>query len=55
MTLPWPIAVRIVAFSIRLFIKTEARSAATRQAGGKHRGETVGNLGIGLPIVHSAQ
>ena len=25
-----------------------------RQAVGKRRGETVGNLGIGLPIVHSA-
>ena len=46
---------QIVAFCFALFLKTGARSVATRQAVGKRRGETVGNLGIGLPIVHRAQ
>jgi len=45
---------QIVAFCFALSLKIEARSEATRQAVGKLRGETVGNLGIGLPIVHGA-
>ena len=38
----------------RIFISNEASAIGARQAVGKPRGETVGNLGIGLPIVHAA-
>lgn len=30
-------------------------ASAARQAGGKHRGEPVCNVGIGLPIVHAVR
>lgn len=38
----------------RIFISNKASAIGARQAVGKSREETVGNLGIGLPIVHAA-
>jgi hypothetical protein len=41
-----------MAKGFRIFISNGASAVGARQAVGKPRGEAVGNLGIGLPIVH---